>query len=95
MKESGERLIERWQDANRVYHFEGSTTNLEKLVRDIGYRADAFGSAIENFLIDNPGAQNAIVDWISEWIDRNSDWHDLLTQELGPDPDDTTEEEDE
>lgn len=89
----GFRLMEKWQDANKAYHFENNTKNLEKLVEAIGYRADAFGTSVENFLNDNPGAQVAIVDWITEWLDRNRDWREALQAEVEPDEDLEDEEE--
>jgi hypothetical protein len=87
---SGERLVEKWQEKNSAWHFEGSTKNLEKLVKDLGYRSDAFGSVIENFLSDNPGAQDAV----AEWLDRNDEWAELIRAEVGED-EEPEEEEDE
>ena len=78
----GLNLIEQWQDKNKVWHFENSTKNLEKLVGVLGYRDSGFGSAVEEFLCDNPGAQQVIVEWIAEWLDNNSDWRESFLQEL-------------
>ncbi len=87
----GQRLIEKWQDAEGAYHFESNTKNLEKLTEALGYPADAFGSSVENFLNDNPGAQQAIVDWVAEWLDRNGEWRERIQEIAGTDPDDEDE----
>lgn len=85
----GTRLVEAWQDENKVYHFEGSTRNLEKLVRAIGY------DDLDYFLSDNPGAQEAIVDFICEWTNRNTEWRENLEAELPPAAREPEEDEDE
>ena len=84
----GYELLNKWQDKNKCWNFENSTRNLEKLVSAIGYNEDMFGSAVQNFLNDNPGAQQAIVEWIGEWIDRNNDWKEMLADEVGEEEDD-------
>jgi hypothetical protein len=42
--------------------------NLEKVLRALGYKENQyrFGSVIESFLSDNPGAADSIIDWICE-----------------------------
>jgi hypothetical protein len=88
----GVDLITKWQDQNKIWHFENSTRNLAKVVNVIGYREDMFGSAVENFLNDNPGAQIAIVEWIGQWIDRNKDWKEAFVAELaGEEPEEDEE----
>ncbi len=83
---SGDKLMERWQDANQIYHFEGSTRNLSMLVSALGYQSDAFATPLENFLSDNPGAQGAIVDWIAGRLDRDEEWRAKLESEIGTSP---------
>jgi hypothetical protein len=84
----GYELLNKWQDKNKVWHFEGNTRNLTKLVNVLGYRDGGFGSAVTEFLNDNPGAQLAIVEWIGEWVDRNHDWKEMLAGEVGEEEDD-------
>ena len=81
-------LIEQWQTNNKAYRLEGATgvRNLQKLCEAIGYEEGAFlGSdvAIINFLADNSGAIEAIIDWmgetdIDEWKEelQSEDDHD-------------------
>jgi hypothetical protein len=80
---SGAELLEKWQDQNKVYHFEMNTKNLSKIVNVIGYGDDMFGTAVENFLNDNPGAQLAIVEWIAGQLERG-DWRDTFLAEVEP-----------
>lgn len=78
----GSELLERWQDQNKAWHFEGEggMKKLEALVEVLGYRDTGFryGTPIEAFLCDNPGACEKIVEFISEWADRNSEWRESL-----------------
>jgi hypothetical protein len=73
---SGFDVMEQWKDTNKIYHFEMSTKNLEKVIQAIGY------GDIEEFLSDNPGAQEAIVDWITEWTDRIPEWKESLLSDI-------------
>lgn len=61
-------LIEKWQDAHKIYSFEGSRgeRNFTKLVNVIGYRD------LSSFFEDNPGAFGALVEWIGSM--RNTEW---------------------
>lgn len=54
------RPIENWQEANKAYRTEGpqGVRNFAKLAKAIGY------SSIEDFLEDNSGCIEAMVDWI-------------------------------
>jgi hypothetical protein len=87
----GQQLIEKWQDVEKAYHFEMNTKNLEKLCDQLGYTEDMFGSAVQNFLNDNPGAQQAIVDWVAEQLNHNEDWCDNFRDAIGDKQDDEEE----
>ena len=59
---------------------ENGVENLKKLISTIGYRKNSFASSLENFLADNLGAQETIVNWIS---DQNiNEWKENLQNEL-------------
>ena len=56
-------LFDKYCDQNRMWHFEGArgVRNLTQLVEDVcGY------TSIDTFLEDNPGAMEAVVNWIRE-----------------------------
>ena len=79
---SGHEAIQKWQEHNNVYHFEMNTRNLEKLVATLGYES------VEDFLSDNPGAQQAVVEFISDWADRIPEWKESLLNDISDDDDD-------
>ena len=90
---TGTELFDELIDHKHLYHFESSTRNLEEVVKAIGYRRDMCGSALDNFLNDNPGAQEAIVDWIRDNMDGNEEWTENVRSELPEHEDDEEEEE--
>lgn len=55
---------------NRIFTLEGDrgVEALNRVCKEIGYREDGFryGSCLENFLKDNSGASQAILDWIEK-----------------------------
>ena len=63
--------IETFFDRNNMWNFEGvrGVENLKMTINTLGY------SSLEDFLEDNPGAIEAILEWISnqnvrEWAER-------------------------
>lgn len=79
-------LVEIWIEQNKAWHFEGDhgLKKLERLVETLGYHQTGFrfGNPIEVFLSDNPGACDAIVEFIREWVDRNSNWKERLRESV-------------
>jgi len=78
-------VINEWQDENQAHHFEGCTgvRKLEKLCKDLGYdKGEFFGSEVSllNFLADNSGAIEALVNWIGE--QDIEDWKENLISTL-------------
>ena len=70
-------LLDEFFEQEKIFRWEGETglKNLEKVIEAIGYGEHSFkrGDLISVFLKDNPGAINAIIDWISaqfvdEWM---------------------------
>jgi hypothetical protein len=74
-KDLGE-LIEKYCDANRMYHWEGSrgVSNFEKLIKVLGYRN------VDYFLTDNSGCLEAMVEWIKDT--GLTDWKESMVKEL-------------
>jgi hypothetical protein len=77
-------LIEKWCDANKLYHFEGERgqRNFEKLVRVL----DSNYGSLSEFLSDNSGAIQAMIEWIGS--QRSSEWVSNMQDAVGPDEDD-------
>lgn len=67
--------LERYLDLNKMHSFEGDSgvRKFERVVREVcGY------GTIEEFLADNPGAMNGLIDFIDKWSERNQEWEDNL-----------------
>lgn len=92
---SGEELVQNFMDNERLYCLEGNQglEALNKLTETLGYTNEQYhqGSALENFLRDNSGACQALVNWIAEWTDKNKDWQDALYLEPEVEEDELTE----
>ncbi len=84
----GDELVQAWQEQNKAWHFEGDAglDRLTQLVEVLGYTGHGFkhGSPIESFLSDNPGACEKIVEFISEWAERNREWREALENSIDP-----------
>jgi hypothetical protein len=79
-------LIEKWQKKNHAYHLEGDrgVRNLEQLVEVL----DNNYSSLDYFLADNSGCMEAMLEWITEWVDRSDEWKYNLSQAVtGPSED--------
>ena len=76
-------LFDAYIDQNRMWHFEGhqGLHRLDKLVREVCDYRD-----LNLFLADNPGAVEAIVNWIREsncpeWKENLEELVDIQTEE--------------
>lgn len=89
-----EKAVEKFIDDNKLYHFEGDrgVGNLEKIVKEIGYEGHGFkhGTPIEAFLSDNPGAIEALLEWIKE--QHVPEWAEALSGNDDEDEDEDLEE---
>ncbi len=55
-------------------------SNLESIVEELGYDGRFQRSVLHDFLSDNPGAQQALYDWI---VEQNlPEWCDAIASEL-------------
>ncbi len=93
MKESidemdGYELMELYMDRQAV-HFDDEY-ELTNLIEALGYR-----QGLREFFGDNPGAIEAIFNWISENIDKVPDWKENLRDELTGMMEDSEEESEE
>ena len=82
-------LLEEYQNINRLWHFEGDSGlgKFGEILKALGYREHGFkyGSVIEVFLSDNPGAIEAILNWIGE--QNAPEWIEGIESELPNDED--------
>lgn len=79
-------LLQEYCEEERIHHFEGArgVRSLEKITKALGYD-DRFAGTIDNFLQDNPGAQQALYDWIAD--QDLPEWRECIISEL-PEQDD-------
>lgn len=77
-------LFEKYLEDNKMYHFEGTdgVRHLDNLCASFGYTSGQFigASPIMNFLADNPGAMEAILEFIRDHIDGNPEWQENLLE---------------
>ncbi len=80
-------LFDTYLTQNHMYSFEGQrgVRNLNKITQDVGGYTD-----LEHFLEDNPGAIEALINWIQE--QNNQDWNRNLIDLVVVDSDKGDEE---
>ena len=69
-------VFETYCDNNfRSVEGESGVRNLEQLCEVLGY-GEGFmsGRALDEFLADNPGAVEAVLNSVGDWVERNGDW---------------------
>jgi hypothetical protein len=82
-----EEVFERYLDKIN-FRFE-DYRKLEDIIEILGYR-----QGFSEFLADNPGAVEKIIEFISEWTPRNREWSDAIQDELDQMEEDSEEIED-
>jgi hypothetical protein len=80
--------LELYIDQENLYSFEGprGVRNFEQVVKVLGY------SDVREFLADNSGALEALLGFVHDWTERNSEWKEALQGELFEDEVDSLEE---
>ena len=77
--------VEDFLNQEEIHRFEGDSglQNLETLLEAIGYEGHGFrfGSVLESFLSDNPGAVEALVEWLM-CVDSVPEWKERLEERL-------------
>lgn len=86
-------LIEEYRNVNSLHRFEGDSGvgNLNKILQAIGYKEHQFqyGSPVESFLSDNPGAIKAVLEWVGQ--QNCGEWRNEIITHL-PEKDDEENE---
>ena len=73
---------------NYFFRMEGEqgVRNLETMCEHLGYGQGYMrGRAIEEMLADNPGAVEAVAEFLADWAVRNTEWNTALEQVLEDD----------
>jgi len=74
---SSDRLMQNFISEEKL-HFEGESAikSLNKITEQLGYEKQSYqdGTSLEEFLKDNSGCCQAIIEWIIKWMDKNSEW---------------------
>jgi hypothetical protein len=82
--ESLDEAVDAYCTKKRYFHFEGDSgcEKLENLLSDMGYEGHGlrWGTPIESFLSDNPGAMEALLTWVRE--QDISEWQSALEESL-------------
>ena len=83
-----EEALRRYMDDNKMYCMEGErgVNNLTKIAHEVCGYTNEWGGVLLNFLADNPGAIEAVIDWIGK--QKVIEWKDNLESLVGPDEED-------
>ena len=80
-------VVDTYMD-NYFFRMEGEqgVRNLETMCEHLGYGQGYMrGRAIEEMLADNPGAVEAVAEFLADWAVRNAEWNAALEQVLEDD----------
>ena len=77
-------IVEQYMDNFfRTTEGESGVRCLEEMCETLGYGEGYMrGRAIEEMLADNPGAVEAVAEFLAEWAERNGAWASRLEQVL-------------
>ena len=66
--------LDLYLDQEEMYSFEGDSgvRKFEKVVNVLGYRD------VREFLADNSGAMEALLGFVHDWTERNSEWKEAF-----------------
>jgi len=80
---SAYEIMQKYRDEEKAYCLESERgiEFLNKLCSDLGYSEQRFlhGSPLELFLQDNSGACEALIEWITTFMEKNKEWKEALT----------------
>ena len=85
--------LDRYIEQEQLYSLEGErgVRNLSKLLTVIGY--GGYGGTIQNFLADNSGCIDAIIEWINE--QDSEEWNESIREELTLEDDEEDDDDEE
>ena len=75
--------LDQYIEQEDIWQLEGEqgVRNLKNIITTIGY--SGYGGVLENFLADNSGCIEAIIEWIKD-NDYSGEWNKLVAEELEP-----------
>jgi hypothetical protein len=82
-----QNVVDTYMD-NYFFRMEGEqgVRNLETMCEHLGYgQCYMTGNAIVDMLQDNPGAVEAVANFLADWAVRNTEWNTALEQVLEDD----------
>ena len=71
-----DELVEEWLSKNNAYSIAENVNQFRDFVGVLGY------NSLEEFLRDNPGAVESIMEWIINFGDRVPEWKEALEEVL-------------
>jgi len=81
-----EDVVDEFCAQEKFHSFEGDrgVERLNVIAKVLGYEESGFkyGTALEQFLSDNPGAIEALVDWIKDESNGSQEWKFAFLQNL-------------
>ena len=90
-EKSGLEVMQIFRDEERIGCLEQSLAidGLNKICAAMGYKEQCYrnGTSLEEFLRDNPGCCEVIIDWISNQLDSIPSWKEGLSFEDNPEED--------
>jgi hypothetical protein len=79
-----EELMQKFIDDEHL-HFEGQQAieSLNKIAARLGYKEEGYryGTSFEQFIQDNSGCCEEIINWITFWMDKNPEWKEAMKLE--------------
>ena len=90
---NGQELLQEYMANNCMFQFEGERgiRNLERVMKEVcGYDSE-WGGVLHNFFSDNPGAVEAVLEWIGN--QANGEWKENLESLVGPEEEDDVDAE--
>jgi len=78
-----EEPLQRYMEDNKMYCMEGErgVKHMETVIENVCGYTSIFCGVLENFFADNPGAIEAVIEWIGK--QHNADWKDNLETLVG------------
>ena len=82
-EKDADEVMQIFREEEKIHCLEGSSglDGLNKICAAIGYKEQCYreGSSLEEFLKDNSGCCDAIVEWITNHLDSIPDWKEGLS----------------